>query len=396
MFAVAKKLWVFAVLSAILAACASAPPPKLPAEPMDFEAAVRALAGNLLTQLKANQSTLASLGEAAMAVEPMIDANTAEVTTASRRIEEIIFDETRKQFPKIKLLPLNPESAEVAKYILTGIIKLDSKSSTKGHALYRIKSSIIDLKTNLVMASAEALVADPKLDMTPISAFKDNPMYTKDKRADGLIKTVETAPGQMADKEYMNGLTTAALLSEGDRMYEGKNYEKALSYYKEASLRTEGQVMRTYAAIYQIYRKINKMADAEVAFGRLVALGYGTNNLNIKIMFSVGSTQFIAEQDLRNEYTIWLRQIARHLAKTDSCLSIIGHSSRSGSETFNELLSLQRAQYVQKLMQSDFQNIMERSTAIGRGWKENMVGTGSNDAQDAIDRRVEFKITQCR
>lgn len=395
MFTVAKRLWAIIALSAVLAACAS-PPPKLSAEPMDFETAIRTLAGNLLAQLKANQSAFASLGEVVMAAEPMIDANTAEVTMASRRIDEIIFDETRKQFPKIKLLPLNPESAEIAKYILTGIIKLDSKNSTKGHALYRIDASIIDLKTNLVMASAAARVTDPKLDMTPVSAFKDTPMYTRDKRTEGLIKTVETAPGQLADKEYMSSLTTAALLAEGDRMYDMKNYEKALSYYKEASLRTDGQLMRTYAGMYQIYRKFNRPADAEVAFGRLVALGYNTNNMNIKLMFSVGSTQFIADQDLRSEYTIWLRQIAKHLAKTDSCLSITGHSSRSGSETFNESLSLQRAQYVQKLMQNDFQNMLERSTAIGRGWKENMVGTGSNDMQDAIDRRVEFKITQCR
>ncbi len=395
MFAVAKKLWAIVALSAFLAACVSAPP-KLSVEPMDFETAVRALAVNLLTQLRANQSTLSSLGEVTLAVEPMIDANTAEVTMLSRRIEEIIFDETRKQFPKIKLLPLNPESAEITKYILTGIIKLDSKNSANGSALYRIESSIIDLNTSLVMASAEILVTDPKLDVTPISAFKDNPMYTKDKRTDGLIKTVETVPGQLADKEYMNGLTTAALLAEGDRMYERKNYEKALNYYKEASLRTDGKMMRTYAGMYQVYRKINRMDDAEVAFGRLIAMGYSSKNMNIKLMFSVGNTQFITDPNWRSQYTIWLRQIAKHLANTDSCLSIIGHTSRSGSEALNESLSLQRAQYVQKLMQNDFSNIMERSTAIGRGWKENMVGIGSDDMRDAIDRRVEFRITQCR
>ena len=113
-------------------------------------------------------------------------------------------------------------------------------------------------------------------------------------------------------------------------------------------------------------------------------------------MFSVGNTQFTADPDLRSQYTIWLCQIARLFAKADSCLSIIGHSSRSGNETFNESLSLQRAQYVQKLMQNDFPKTMERSTAIGRGWKKNIVGIGSDDMRDAIDRRVEFRITQCR
>ncbi|MGA8146617.1 MAG: OmpA family protein [Gallionellaceae bacterium] len=94
--------------------------------------------------------------------------------------------------------------------------------------------------------------------------------------------------------------------------------------------------------------------------------------------------------------TIWLRQIAKLFANADSCFDIVGHSSRSGDETFNELLSLQRAQYIQKLMQKDSPNIMERSKAIGRGWKENIVGIGSDDMRDAIDRRVEFRITPCR
>lgn len=395
MFAVAKRFRVFVVFSALMAGCAS-PPPKPPAEPTNFETAVRVLTRNLLAQLKDSQSILASLDEAIMAVEPMIDANTAEVTMASRRAEEIIFDETRKQLPKIKLLPLTPNSAESAKYILTSMIKPEPKGSTEGRVLYRIRSAIIDLKTNRVAANAEALVIDPKLDVTPVSAFKDNPMYTKDKRAESLVKTVETAQGQLADKGYMEGLTTAALMADGDRMYDGNNYEKALSYYKEASMRADGQVMRTYAAMYQAYRKLNKMEDAEIAFGRLVALGYSTNNMNIKLLFSVGNTQFIADPELRSQYTIWLRQIGKFFSKADSCLSIIGHSSRTGNETFNESLSLQRAQYVQSLLQKHFPNVMARSAAIGRGWKENVVGTGSDDIQDAIDRRVEFRITPCR
>ena len=37
-------------------------------------------------------------------------------------------------------------------------------------------------------------------------------------------------------------------------------------------------MIRTYAAMYQAYRKLNRMDDAEVAFGRLIALGYNTNN----------------------------------------------------------------------------------------------------------------------
>lgn len=395
MFAAAKRFGVIVALSAIMAACASSPPPKLPAKPMDFETAIRALTGNLLTQLNSNLPFLAS-DEITVAVEPMIDANTAEVTMASRRIDEIILDETRKQFPKIKLLALNSKSAETAKYLLTGMIKPEQRGDAKGAALYYIRSAIIDLKTHRVVANTDVRVIDPNLDATPISAFQDNPMYTRDKRVDSLAKIVGTEPGQLADKGYMDGLTTAALMADGDRMYDGKNYEKALGYYKEASLRADGQVMRTYAAMYQAYRKLNRMEDAEIAFGRMIALGYSTNNMNIKLLFSVASTQFIADPDMRSQYAIWLRQIAKFFAKADSCLNIVGHSSRTGNEAFNESLSLQRAQAVQNLMQKDFQNIMSRSKAVGRGWKENIAGLGSDDIRDAVDRRVEFRVVPCR
>jgi hypothetical protein len=30
------------------------------------------------------------------------------------------------------------------------------------------------------------------------------------------------------------------------------------------------------------------------------------------------------------------------------------------------------------------------------GWRENLVGIGSDDVRDAIDRRVEFKVVDCR
>jgi hypothetical protein len=29
------------------------------------------------------------------------------------------------------------------------------------------------------------------------------------------------------------------------------------------------------------------------------------------------------------------------------------------------------------------------------GWRENIIGTGTDDVTDALDRRVEFKIVAC-
>jgi outer membrane protein OmpA-like peptidoglycan-associated protein len=400
MFAVAKKLLVVATLFTALAACVSAPvsgPVKVSEEPMKFEPAVRALAASLMRQLKANQSSSqAELKEVNIAVEPIVNADTAEVTEASRRIQDIISDETQKQNPKIRLAPTSPDILLKSQFILVGIIKVDAKTGAKGSVPYKVGVAIIDLKTNKVLASATAQVSDNKLDVTPTKSFQDNPMYTKDRRTDGLVKTVETGAGGTADTEYMNGLVTSSILAQGDREYDKNNYENALNYYKEASLRSDGQTMRTYAALYQAYRQLNKLDKAEAAFGRLLAFCYVENNINVKLMFSVGRTEFVTDSEMRSHYYIWLRQIAKLFAKEKGCLEIVGHTSRTGSESYNESLSLQRARYVQGLMLKDFPGIMKRSTAIGRGFKENIIGTGSDNMRDAIDRRVEFKITSCR
>jgi outer membrane protein OmpA-like peptidoglycan-associated protein len=39
---------------------------------------------------------------------------------------------------------------------------------------------------------------------------------------------------------------------------------------------------------------------------------------------------------------------------------------------------------------------MGRTETIGMGFRQNLVGSGTDDAGDALDRRVEFKVVQCR
>ena len=36
-----------------------------------------------------------------------------------------------------------------------------------------------------------------------------------------------------------------------------------------------------------------------------------------------------------------------------------------------------------------------RTRASGVGWRENLIGTGTDDVTDALDRRVEFRIVSC-
>ena len=73
---------------------------------------------------------------------------------------------------------------------------------------------------------------------------------------------------------------------------------------------------------------------------------------------------------------------------------VVGHTSKTGSEKFNERLSLQRGAAIQASLEA-MAPIQGRLKPVGMGFRENVVGTGSDDLRDALDRRVEFKVRAC-
>jgi hypothetical protein len=62
----------------------------------------------------------------------------------------------------------------------------------------------------------------------------------------------------------------------------------------------------------------------------------------------------------------------------------------------NDSLSLLRAEYVQSRLEGDEPPLKKRTVAAGAGSRENLIGTGKDDASDLLDRRVELKpIEHC-
>lgn len=92
---------------------------------------------------------------------------------------------------------------------------------------------------------------------------------------------------------------------------------------------------------------------------------------------------------------MWMRQIALQLKNKKSCLDVIGHASKTGAAEYNERLSLQRAQRIVSILQKNAGGLTGNIKAFGKGFQENIIGSGTDDAQDAIDRRVEFGVAQC-
>jgi outer membrane protein OmpA-like peptidoglycan-associated protein len=127
----------------------------------------------------------------------------------------------------------------------------------------------------------------------------------------------------------------------------------------------------------------------------VVAFGLANRNLGVKFLFNPGSTEFWSDPKVNGPYALWLRQIARQAGASKVCMDVVGHTSRTGSEATNDRLSQARAQAIKQKLESEVADLASRTRASGVGWRENLIGTGTDDVRDALDRRVEFRITGC-
>ena len=103
----------------------------------------------------------------------------------------------------------------------------------------------------------------------------------------------------------------------------------------------------------------------------------------------------MADAALSSSYPIWLKTIALRTGDSGKCLEITGHTSPTGPEPLNERLSLIRAEHIKSRLAQTSPGLDKRMIAHGVGSKQTMVGNGRDDASDALDRRVEFKVIGC-
>jgi OmpA family len=137
-------------------------------------------------------------------------------------------------------------------------------------------------------------------------------------------------------------------LDEATVAYNNDKYRESLDLYKTALASPSGEQLRTLDDIYLASWKLGRMQEAEQAFGKVVELG-----------------------------------------------NIVGHTSRTGGEPYNDKLSAQRAAVTRQKLGNDTAELLARTKTSGMGSRENIIGTGTDDASDSLDRRVEFKIAGC-
>jgi tetratricopeptide (TPR) repeat protein len=376
--------------------CAAPPQATNLSDELPFDQAVAQATDGLAAQTQKLPAFLAKVeSKRGVVLDPMLDAVTGQQTAATVLLENRVSQRLTTPPHAFEILPFQSASLARAQHLLTGTMsRVEGNAANRKRAL-QINLALTDLKSGTVVAQASALARDEGLDHTPLAYYRDSPVLVKDKVIEGYARTSATPPGQRGDAFYLERIAAATVINEATALYNQERYVEALGQYRSALAMPTGEQIRVMNGIYLASAKLGRTAEAEQAFGRVVALGIAYNELGVKFLFNPGSTDFWSDPRVSGPYGMWLRQIAKEGTAAKVCMNVVGHTSKTGSEQVNDTLSLQRANFIRQKLATESAALGSRTKTAGMGFRQNIVGSGTDNAVDALDRRVEFKIIPC-
>ena len=360
-----------------------------------FEDAV-ARAGDQLIRMA--QAGLGTQGRN-LVIDPLIDANTGAQTVSTVRMGSQLESVVKSRSPSWSVKPLTRQTLATKPLLLIGTLTPINveRSVDKQPDAFRVWLTLIDLNTGKVVAKQLDRSTVDSVNAEPLPFYRDSPTWHKDKTVLGYINScqINTKIGDPADPEYLARLPAAAVVNEAIIAYGEGKVPLAHKLYKEAEPLADPGDLRVLNGLYLTSWQLGQRAEAKETFTKLVASGFDLKRLPVKILFQPGKTTFIQAGDLPEQYQIWLNALASEAGKVKSCIRIVGHTSRTGSASLNETLSRQRAEAVERLLERQNRVLAARLTASGVGSREALVGLGTDDQRDALDRRVEFRVVDC-
>ena len=379
--------------AAPLAAPAATAPTTLP-----YDQAVLSAATMLLKNAQLAPGGAPPASRHAIVIDPLIDGMTGVQSTATRAMGERLTALIREQYPQYEVLPFSAANVARSPLVLVGTFTgVNAQRQTSGaREAYRICFALADLKTGKLVSKGLAFSQTGGVDATPLAYYRDSPAWTEDPATLGYIRTCQgTRTGDPINPLYVERIVAAALVADAIEAYDAGRYQASLDLYASAQRTTAGDQFRVYNGIYLANWKLGRRDKAEAAFVKIVDYGLAHQRLAVKFLFRPGSTAFEADARLTGPYPLWIKTIGTRAASATACLEISGHTSPTGPEPLNERLSQLRAEYVRGLLSASAPARAQRTIASGVGSRQTMVGTGRDNASDALDRRVEFKVIPC-
>lgn len=363
--------------------------------PVKFEEAISRAGQQLFAQARAQ------LGDdpRVLVVDPLIDANTGSQTVSTVKMGEQLESIAKSRNTRWSVRPLTRAALAQKPLLLIGTltpVNVERSIDTPPDA-FRVWLTLIDLRSGKVIAKQLDRATVDSVNPEPLPYYRDSPTWHKDKTVLGYINScqINTRLGDPADPDYLARLPGAAVVNEAILAYDDGKVPLANKLYKEAEPLADPGDLRVLNGLYITSWQLGQRDAARDAFGKLVESGLELKRLPVKLLFQPGKTAFNQIGDLPQQYQMWIASLARQAGKADGCVRIVGHTSRTGSARGNEILSRQRAETVQRMLERDNRALAARLSAAGAGSREALVGLGTDDARDALDRRVEFRVVDC-
>ena len=371
---------------------------------VDLDEAISKAADNIAMQVAIQNDPLKTLsalvgtgGKRNIVVDSMIDGASGQRTAFAVEVERRLVLQLTATHQSLSISPLSADSLKHAEFLLVGTVTIEGaneKGAMLSNAAAGIRIAVVSISAGRVIAQASARVRNSGFDTTPSGFDQDSPVVALDGAVRGYIATASASLGTSANPGYLKQLRAASAIAQGSENYSRGKFSEALTSFQTAL--SDGEQLRALNGSYLASVRLGKLDQAELYFGRIVNLGVGERNLGVKFLFEPKSSEFWADQKVSGLYDMWIRQIARGLEKASTCVDIVGHASRTGTEANNELLSAQRAAVIQrKLLAVPPRQLGNRTTTKGVGSREYLVGIATDDARDAVNRRVTFSFHNC-
>lgn len=370
------------------------PPAPPPIRVLPFDEAVVAAANTLLSG--AAQQTKE---RRVLVIDPLIDAVSGMESAQTRVMEKRIVDLAKEKFPQFDVQPFSVSSVAKLPIVLVGTFTpIDAKNQVRTtREQFRICLALADMGSGKILSKGVARSQLDGIDSTPTGFYRDSPVWSgEDPAITGYVRTCQaTKPGDPIDPVYLQSIATAALVNEAIDLFEAQNFKASNELFRGAAQTPAGKQLRVLNGWFLSSWNLNRRTEAAQAAGRLADYGLERRSFSMMFLFPPGRAEFTPDRKVSGTYPILLREVAQKTAQTKDCLEVVGHASRSGTEPANEKLSLARANFVRAELERSAKPLAKRMTAVGVGSREWMVGTGSDDLVDAIDRRVQIKVANC-
>ena len=346
------------------------------------------------------QDAQASLGSGGrgLVIDPPLDANTGQPTQGTVLMTAQLAGLITRRVPTWNVEPLTRARLAAQPLLLIGTLTaISSKGAKDENAdVFRICLALADLTTGKIVARRGDRATLASVAAEPTALVRDSPTWALDPTTRAYIDSCQaSSAGDAFAPAYLKRLAAAAAINEAALAFADNKPAEAYRLYREARSAAERDDLCVLNGLYAAAWKTGRKKEAAETFGRIVAIGLETRRLPIKIFFVPGTTTLLPAADLQAQYALWLQEIANQVGARETCLRVIGHTSRTGDRAANEVLSQKRAAVIKTALERQDKKLGPRIVAVGVGSREIIVGLGTDDLRDALDRRVEFRTVDC-